>query len=245
MRALDVWYARADIDEVEKALRNKLGSNRRKSVDQAVPKARGSDSLKAFAKLTEITDDGVRIKADPPLLVPIADLLPDADRAELELQVNGPAAPLPPHAAERPAGPVRPVRVRRHRPQGGRGGQRRHPLLDRAAARPGRRRPAVPAGQGGGSVGARAHVPIGMRQRGPRNEGERVVVGQRLMQAASDIFLGWQRIEGIDGRERDFYVRQLRDMKGSAEVERMDPVGMTLYGAALRLDPGPGTRPLR
>ena len=74
------------------------------------------------------------------------------------------------------------------------------------------------------------HVPIGMRQRGVRNQGERVVVGQRLMQAASDMFLGWDRIQGLDGRERDFYVRQLRDMKGSADVERMDPVGMALYG---------------
>ena len=54
--------------------------------------------------------------------------------------------------------------------------------------------------------------------------------GQRLMQAASDIFLGWQRVEGIDGRERDFYVRQLRDMKGSAVVEQMDPRSMTIYG---------------
>jgi hypothetical protein len=57
-----------------------------------------------------------------------------------------------------------------------------------------------------------------------------VVVGQRLMQAASDIFLGWDRIQGIDGKERDFYVRQLRDMKGSAVVEQMDPLGMTMYG---------------
>jgi hypothetical protein len=70
-----------------------------------------------------------------------------------------------------------------------------------------------------------------MRQRSaPRNEGERVVVGQRLMQAASDIFLGWERIQGIDGLERDFYVRQLRDMKGSAVVEQMDPLGMAMYG---------------
>jgi hypothetical protein len=77
----------------------------------------------------------------------------------------------------------------------------------------------------------KAQVPSALRQRSaPRNEGERVVVGQRLMQAASDIFLGWEKVQGIDGKERDFYVRQLRDMKGSAVVERMDPPGMTLYG---------------
>src|SRR3954451_901922 len=72
-----------------------------------------------------------------------------------------------------------------------------------------------------------------MRDRhAPRNEGERVVSGQRLMQATSDIFLGWERVTGIDGERRDFYVRQLRDMKGSAVVEQMVPEGMRLYGEA-------------
>jgi hypothetical protein len=58
-----------------------------------------------------------------------------------------------------------------------------------------------------------------------------VVTGQRLMQAASDIFLGWQTADGIDGRVRDFYVRQLRDWKGSAVVETMDPRTLEIYGA--------------
>jgi len=62
-----------------------------------------------------------------------------------------------------------------------------------------------------------------------RNQGERVVSGQRLMQAASDIFLGWQRTLGVDGVERDFYIRQLRDGKGSVVVETMVPDGMELY----------------
>ena len=57
-----------------------------------------------------------------------------------------------------------------------------------------------------------------------------MVAGQRLMQQASDIFLGWQRTTGIDGVERDFYVRQLRDWKGSAEIEAMVPTGMRVYG---------------
>jgi hypothetical protein len=64
-----------------------------------------------------------------------------------------------------------------------------------------------------------------------RSEGERVVTGQRLMQAASDIFLGWQTVSGIDGRVRDFYVRQLRDWKGSAVVETMDADVMRVYAA--------------
>ena len=63
------------------------------------------------------------------------------------------------------------------------------------------------------------------------NHGERVVTGQRLMQASSDIFLGWLHVEsGLDGKERDFYGRQLKDWKGSAEIEQMIPKGMAAYG---------------
>jgi hypothetical protein len=63
-----------------------------------------------------------------------------------------------------------------------------------------------------------------------RNQGERVVTGQHLMQASSDIFLGWDQVEGIDGVRRDFYIRQLRDWKGSAVPELMDPSTMAAYG---------------
>ena len=59
--------------------------------------------------------------------------------------------------------------------------------------------------------------------------GERVVRGQRVMQASSDIFLGWERVTGIDGQQRDFYVRQLHDWKGSLDVEAMVPKGAALY----------------
>jgi hypothetical protein len=62
------------------------------------------------------------------------------------------------------------------------------------------------------------------------NAGQRVVVGQRLMQAVSDIFLGWVRVQGVDGDQRDFYLRQLRDWKGSAEVDTMAAAGMYSYG---------------
>jgi hypothetical protein len=62
------------------------------------------------------------------------------------------------------------------------------------------------------------------------NQGQRVVEGQRLMQAASDIFLGWIRVKGLDGKRRDFYIRQLWDWKSSADVETMNAKGMTLYG---------------
>ena len=62
------------------------------------------------------------------------------------------------------------------------------------------------------------------------NHGERVVAGQRLMQAASDIFLGWQRTEGVDGLPHDYYVRQLQDWKGSVDTDNAIPAGMKAYG---------------
>ena len=63
------------------------------------------------------------------------------------------------------------------------------------------------------------------------NHGQRVVVGQRLMQATSDIFLGWVHVDsGLDNQQRDFYGRQLKDWKGSAEIEQMVPEGMSAYG---------------
>jgi uncharacterized protein (DUF2252 family) len=62
-----------------------------------------------------------------------------------------------------------------------------------------------------------------------RNHGQRVVAGQRLMQAVSDIFLGWQRVSDAPGEQRDFYVRQLRDWKGSVDVDRMSPASMRTY----------------
>jgi len=65
------------------------------------------------------------------------------------------------------------------------------------------------------------------------------------MQAQSDIFLGWTRVPAPDGVERDFYVRQLRDWKFSMPIEAMLPAGMAVYGPPMRVDPGPGARPLR
>jgi uncharacterized protein DUF2252 len=62
------------------------------------------------------------------------------------------------------------------------------------------------------------------------DQGQRVVAGRRLMQQASDMFLGWQRTAGIDGVERDFYVRQLRDWKGAVEITELRPEGLTAYG---------------
>ncbi len=88
--------------------------------------------------------------------------------------------------------------------------------------------PVVSAAQGGGGVCARGVVPRAERV---ANHGERVVTGQRLMQASSDIFLGWLHLDsGIDGKARDFYGRQLKDWKGSAEIEQMIPRGLRIRG---------------
>ena len=100
------------------------------------------------------------------------------------------------------------------------------PALGWPAARPGRGRPAVLAGQEVGRSGARRPPPGAVA---PVEPGARVVDGQRLMQTAGDIFLGWVRAEGFDGKQRDFYVRQLRDWKGSVEVEVMVPSALRVY----------------
>lgn len=230
MGTLDVWYARVDADELTQLAQLALGKESRKRLDKALRRARASDHMRSVAKLTEDRGEGLRFRSDPPELVPIAELLPEVDREELEA-----------HLARFLA------RYRRSLVPDRRTLLDRFEILDVA-------RKVV----GVGSVGTRCwvlllrgrddgdllllqvkeaqqsvlapHVPaIAGRPRPIRNEGARVVGGQRLMQAAGDIFLGWNHMQGADGVERDFYVRQLKDMKGSAAVETMDPVNMGAY----------------
>ncbi|HSE07345.1 MAG TPA: DUF2252 domain-containing protein [Nocardioidaceae bacterium] len=231
MRQLEVWYASADFAEINKLLESKLSKAGRRRVDKTVLRARGSDSLKAMRKLTWTVDGQRRIKADPPLVVPLTDLLPDVDREALEQRIRD--------------------LLRRYRRTLE---TDRQVLLDRYEYVDMARKVV-----GVGSVGTRCwvvllqgrdeHDPLFLQVKeaqrsavapfvprplrashSPANEGKRVVDGQRLMQAASDLFLGWERVEGMDGARRDFYVRQLRDQKGSFAVERMVPRGMRHYG---------------
>jgi uncharacterized protein (DUF2252 family) len=223
---LEVWYAGVDTDGVSALLTGKLGKAERARLARTSVKARTKGSAQAQERLTAVTDGSRRIVAEPPLVVPLADLMPDVERAELTKRIeeilDGYATTL---SADR-----------RRLFQGFR-------LVDVA-------RKVV----GVGSVGTRAWIlllegrdgsdPLFLQAKeaqpsvleglaGPAefdNQGERVVTGQRLMQAVSDIFLGWQRVDGIDGARRDFYVRQLRDWKGSAVVEEMVPDGMHAYG---------------
>ena len=228
MTNLDVWYAHADIDQVRADFDAQLKSRQRKVIDQGIAKARTRDSMQELAKLTHVVDGRPRIIADPPLLVPIADLLPaHTDRAAFAVQIKDLLG-----------------KYRRTLETDRRFLLETFEFADMA-------RKVV----GVGSVGTRCWIVLmlGRDESDPlflqvkeaeasvlsrfvgaskyNNQGQRVVAGQRLMQAASDIFLGWQRTEvGLDGQPRDFYVRQLRDWKFSMPIEIMVPRGMRLYG---------------
>ncbi|MFE7543765.1 DUF2252 domain-containing protein [Streptomyces platensis] len=226
LRTLEVWYAHADMADVQAEEAQELGSRGRAGLSRVITEARTHDTVQAFHKLTRKSDDGrVSFAADPPLTVPLDDLLPDVERDELEERIRG--------LIEGYAGSLRSDHRRL---------LEQYRVVDVA-------RKVV----GVGSVGTRCWIVLllGKDTEDPlllqakeadesvlapyagaavqRNHGERVVGGQRLMQAASDIFLGWDRVTGIDGRERDFYVRQLRDWKGIMPADSMVPVGMRRF----------------
>ncbi|GGX73939.1 DUF2252 domain-containing protein [Streptomyces hiroshimensis] len=226
MRNLDVWYAHSDAERLRTLFADRLDKQGRRRMSRALETARARDHLQAFEKLTAVVDGARRIAPDPPLVVPLGDLLADAPRAELEerlrLLVENYGHSLAP--------------------------DRRHLLSQFRMADAARKVVGV------GSVGTRCWIVLMLgrddddplllqaKEAGPsvlapyvsaspyRNEGQRVVCGQRLMQAVSDIFLGWERATGLDGRRRDFFVRQLRDWKGSARPETMSPGRLLVYG---------------
>ena len=229
-RHLDVWYAHADVDELMPFLKNQISRADLKRLSGVEAKARTRDSAHAFRKMTTVVDGRRLIAADAPLIVPLRDLLPGADSARLEAEsqkiIAGYAASL---AADRRhlVGGFQFVDVARKVVGVGSvgtqcwivllsGRDQDDPLLLQVKEAP----PSVLAPH----LAAPAQPAWG-------SEGERVVSGQRLMQAASDIFLGWYTFAGVDGT-RDFYVRQLRDWKGSAVVETMAPKAMRAYGTA-------------
>ncbi|WP_405999576.1 DUF2252 domain-containing protein [Streptomyces sp. NBC_00829] len=226
MGNLDVWYAKMNADRLEALATDRLHKRGQKNLDRVLAKARTRDSLQVFDKLTETVDGRPTIAADPPLLVPIGDLLPDVERSALERQfralVERYGRTLP---SDRRAllADYRLVDVARKVVGVGSVGTRCWIFL--LLGREGQDPLFLQAKEADTSVLA-AHVGASEY----RNQGERVVSGQRLMQAASDIFLGWERVSGIDGKQRDFYVRQLRDWKGIAVPERMRPKNMRMFG---------------
>jgi uncharacterized protein (DUF2252 family) len=229
MSNLDVWYAHLDADTIEAQLREQQDRRQQKNVARSVAKARTKDSLKAFAKLTTEVDGEPRIISDPPLIVPIHELAAQAG-FPVDRMLDGL------HDLYR--------RYRRTLLP-----DRRHALeqfrwLDVA-------RKVV----GVGSVGTRCWIvllvgrdnddPLFLQVKEAQasvlepylgksshaNHGQRVVLGQRLMQSVSDIFLGWVRAEEtLDGVPRDFYFRQLWDWKASVDLETILPRGLEIYG---------------
>jgi uncharacterized protein (DUF2252 family) len=224
---LEVWYAMADLDVLQQQA-SQLKARQRKVADKALVKARTRDSMQEVAKLCRVEDGRLRIVSDPPLVVPIDELV--AEQADRKAVLSG--------LADLVAGYRRTLETdRRYLVE-------QFEFVDMA-------RKVV----GVGSVGTRCWIVlmVGRDQADPlflqvkeaqesvlspflgatkySNQGQRVVAGQRLMQASSDIFLGWQRIEaGLDGRSTDYYVRQLRDWKFSMDIETMVPRGMRGYG---------------
>jgi uncharacterized protein (DUF2252 family) len=228
MDNLGVWYARVDVEEARAELNSQLKARQRKALDAGMAKARTRDSMQAVAKLTRVVDGQPRIISDPPLLVPVEELLPKrADRATLRAQLTDLTA-----------------KYRRTLETDRRFLLEQFEFCDMAHKV-----------VGVGSVGTRCWIilmlgrddsdPLFLQAKEAQpsvlsrfvgasrytNQGQRVVAGQRLMQATSDIFLGWQRVEGgLDGGTRDFYLRQLRDWKFSLDIETMIPRGMRMYG---------------
>ncbi|HLM18355.1 MAG TPA: DUF2252 domain-containing protein [Acidimicrobiia bacterium] len=225
MTNLDLWYARLDVEKVFNEYRSRATPEEIKRFEKNLAKAQGKGNMKAFAKLTEQVDGEHRIKSDPPVVVSLADLFDAADAAEVRSWLE-----------ER-------IRVYRRSLQP----DRRHLLESYRLVDFGRKVVGV------GSVGTRCWIalmlgrddadPLFLQVKeaeasvleahagksGFANHGQRVVEGQRLLQAASDIMLGWTRTVGLDGVERDYYVRQLWDGKFSADIDSMIPSSLDIY----------------
>ncbi len=242
MRTMDLWYASLDEDELMRSVRGavaetkdkkgkkdktdrKLAERAAKTAEKSREKAHTRDSMQALSKLAEVVNGKYRIVSQPPVIVPERDL----------------AATYGLSAAEAEHAILEQFRAYRATLQ-----DDRRNLLERFEVVDMARKVV-----GVGSVGTRAFIVLlqGRDAADPlflqikeatasvleehlgkskyRHHGQRVVQGQRMMQAASDIYLGWTK--GLDV-SRHFYWRQLRDMKGSALVESMTPVGLTFYG---------------
>jgi uncharacterized protein (DUF2252 family) len=226
MGTLDVWYQRIDVDEVRAVIEQRGDLDDLRRLDRHMSRARGRNSLRALTKLTEDTPEGRRFRHDPPLLIPVRRMVtPDELDRTLEMlreYLRLYRATLPPAARA---------------------------LLDRFKL--------VDIAHkvvGVGSVGMRAWVLLflgrddgdplvlqvkeaqpaalepHLRARGRRAHGRRVVEGQQHMQAASDVLLGWLTATAPDGSRRDFYVRQLWDAKGSADLDQMTSRRLCAYG---------------
>ena len=226
MHNLDVWYARLDVDTLLADISKVADKKQMKEAHKNVKKAHKKNSMKAFDRLVRVVDGRPEIISDPPLLVPARELVSDDQREALEERIV--------------------EMIGRYRES--LKGDRRHLLDSYRFVEMARKVVGV------GSVGTRAWVLLMMGRDGQDplflqakeadasvleryvgesefgNHGERVVEGQWLMQASSDILLGWLPALGFDDAKRDFYVRQLWDGKRSVDVETLPPEGLEIYG---------------
>src|SRR5271170_7986575 len=222
---LDVWYSHLDIEPALSQFRSQIKAKGFKTAQKLLAKAHSSDSTKALDKLTTVVGGQRRIISTPPTIVPIEEVFAGVQ-------------------ADAIYGQIRAVLGKYRRTLQS---DRRHLLEQFTLVQVARKVVGV------GSVGTRAWVvlmdaadgvePLFLQAKEAQpsvlaeyagrsqyaNQGERVVAGQHLQQAQSDIFLGWTRVTGPDGVDRDFYVRQLRDWKFSVPIEQMLPEGMTVY----------------
>src|SRR6201996_3831500 len=222
---LDVWYAHLDIEPALNEFRSELKKSSFKAVGKLLDKAHTRDSIQALGKLTTMAGGHRRFISDPPMIVPIEEVFSEVQADAISEQIRAVLG-----------------RYRRSLQS-----NRRHLLEQFTLVQVARKVVGV------GSVGTRAWVllmdamdgvePLLLQAKEAQpsvlaaycgrsqynNQGERVVAGQLLQQAQSDIFLGWTRVTGTDGVDRDYYVRQLRDWKFSLPIEAMIPRGMTIY----------------
>jgi uncharacterized protein (DUF2252 family) len=227
MTTLEVWYARMEIEAVLQQFASQFSPKRVKQTEKVLAKARTKDSMAAFSKLCQQVNGHYEIVDESPLIVPLRVLVPGPEHDVIFEWLRKLS---------------RSFRTSLEHD--------RRVLLEQFELADFARKVV-----GVGSVGTRAWIALFFGRDGDdplflqfkeaeasvmeeflgkstfRNHGQRVVTGQRLMQASSDIFLGWLHVkEGLDGRARDFYGRQLKDWKGSAEIEQMVPEGMAAYG---------------
>jgi uncharacterized protein (DUF2252 family) len=222
---LDVWYAHLDIEPALREFRPQVKAKKLRTFEKLLAKAHTKDSTSVLAKLTTETGGQRQIVSDPPTIVPVEEVFADVQAAAIYEQIRAVLG-----------------KYRRTLQS-----DRRHLLKEFTLVQVARKVVGV------GSVGTRAWIllmdaadgaePLVLQAKEAQpsvlgeyagrsqynNQGERVVAGQHLMQAQSDIFLGWTRITGPDGVDRDSYVRQLRDWKFSVPIEAMLPAGMMLY----------------
>jgi uncharacterized protein (DUF2252 family) len=222
---LEVWYAHLDIEQAIGGFRSQMKAKRFKKAEAMLAKAHTKDSTLALRKLTTTDDGQRRIISDPPMIMPIEDVFADVQAGAIYQE-------------------IRTVLGKYRRTLQS---DRRHLLEQFTLVQVARKVVGV------GSVGTRAWIvlmdagdgtePLFLQAKEAQpsvladycgrsqytNQGERVVAGQHLMQAESDIFLGWTRAAGPDKVDRDFYVRQLKDWKFSVPIELMVPSGMAVY----------------